>query len=273
MNVTTATPAQIDTEIARINGEMAAARQIEADALATLDRIDGLDDEDRDLPWNSPAKREEAATAARGAAAKIKRLMSEVEPLNAEYVRRGGWTRFYLVTNTGGHIHHTTACDTCFSTTQFAWLTDYSGMEHAALVGEAGEVACTRCFPDAPVDVLRRASRIKYEAPEAKARREEREAKRAAAAEAEVVVEGFIGYGGRIETKTFKTARAVTNMIADRLGALCWYGTEHPSAGEWGSNIKAAQKALIAKGVEYDYDKALAAARKKVTREGCQPKF
>ena len=62
-------------------------------------------------------------------------------------------------------------------------------------------------------------------------------------------------------------------MIADRLGSLCWFGEEHPSASEWTSNIEAARKALAEKGVDYDYEKALAAARKKVTREGCQPKF
>lgn len=273
MDITTATPVEIDTEIARLNGIMQAAQARMEQAGTTINRIDALDPEDRDLPWNSQAKYDEAVAERDGAKVAYVTALNSARPLTEEFTRRGGWTRFYLVTNAGGHIHWTTGCGTCFPTTEFAWLTECSGMEHADLVEEAGEKACTVCFPDAPVDTLRRASRIKYEAPEAKARREEREAKRAAAAAAEVVVEGFIDYGSRTVTKTFKTARAVTNMIADRLGSLCWYGEEHPSAHEWTNNIEAARKALVAKGVDYDYDKALAAARKKVVRDGSQPKF
>lgn len=101
----------------------------------------------------------------------------ETKPYEAEFERRGGWTRFFLVDNPGGHVHNSMSCDTCFPTTQFVWLPEFSGQGEAGVVELAGESACSRCFPSAPVDVLKRASRI--EAPDRKAARLEREAAKA----------------------------------------------------------------------------------------------
>lgn len=271
--ISTATPAQIDTEIARLNGVMQRAQSRMEQAADTIARIDKAADYERSYPWNSQAKYDEAVAERDAAKVSYVDALNSARPLTEEFTRRGGWTRFYLVTNTGGHVHWTTACNTCFPTTEFAWLTEYSGMSNADFAEEAGAKACTVCFPDAPVEVYSRATRIKYESAEAKARREEREAKAAAKAAAEVVVEGFIEYSGHPRTKRFKTVRAVTNKIADHLGSLCWYGTGHPSATEWLANIDAMRKALDAKGAEYDYDKALTNARKRVTKDGGEAKF
>jgi hypothetical protein len=82
-------------------------------------------------------------------------------PLDAEFERRGGWNRAWLVLNTGGHVHRTTACRTCFPSTRFAWLTQLSGHSETEIVEQAGETACTECYPSAPVDVRNRASRLK----------------------------------------------------------------------------------------------------------------
>jgi hypothetical protein len=125
------------------------------------------------------------------------------------------------------------------------------------------------CFPDAPVEVYSRATRIKYESAEAKAKREEREAKAAAKAAAEVRVVGYVDYG-RVQVKTFKSVRAVTNDIAANLSSLCIYGEGHPTASEWVSNVKVLREALAARGEAYDYDKALASARK---RSGGNPLY
>jgi hypothetical protein len=273
MDITTATPAQIDTEIARLNGVMQRSQARMEQAVTTIARIDKASTLDRSLPWNSQAKYDEAVAERDAATVAYRDALAAAVPLNEEFTRRGGWTRFYLVTNTGGHVHWTTACGTCFPTTQFAWLTEYSGMARDAFVEEAGSKACTVCFPDAPVEVYSRATRIKYESEEAKARREERETKAAAKAAAEVVVEGYMGYSSRPQTKTFKSVRAVTNDIAGDLSSLCWYGEGHPSAAEWINNIEQCRKALAAKGAEYDYDKALTNARRKVTKDGGSPKF
>lgn len=75
--------------------------------------------------------------------------LAALKDAEAEY---GGWQRFFLVTNTNGHIHATRACSTCYPTTQFAWLPDLSGLTEADAVAEHGPRLCTVCFPTAPVE-------------------------------------------------------------------------------------------------------------------------
>jgi hypothetical protein len=192
-------------------------------------------------------------------------------PLEAEYLRRGRWTRAYLVDNADGHVHNTTTCATWnkgWSATRYHWLTELSGNAESEIVELAGERACTVCYPSAPVDVLKRPSKL--EGPVQQAAREAKQAKAAkkAAADAEaIVVEGIAEIGDRETTKTFKTVRAATNFIAGELSSLTWYGMTHPSAQRWETNVKRIRAALEAKGVDYDYDKALANARKKTNRD------
>jgi hypothetical protein len=72
--------------------------------------------------------------------------------LNAEFDRRGGWPRAYLVTD--GHVHSSMHCSSCNNgmfPTRFSWMIDYSGKTHAEIIEAAGERACTVCYPDAPV--------------------------------------------------------------------------------------------------------------------------
>jgi hypothetical protein len=64
----------------------------------------------------------------------------------------GGWSRFFLVQNTNGHIHSSMHCSTCYSTTPFGWLPDLSGLTEAEAVEEWGGILCSVCFPSAPVD-------------------------------------------------------------------------------------------------------------------------
>jgi hypothetical protein len=65
---------------------------------------------------------------------------------------RQPWSRYFLVTNSNGHIHSSTHCSTCFPTTTYAWLTELSGSSVGAVIEEFGEKVCTVCFPDAPSD-------------------------------------------------------------------------------------------------------------------------
>lgn len=72
--------------------------------------------------------------------------------LDAEFDRRGGWTRAYLVTD--GHVHSSQRCSSCNNgefPTRFFWMIDYSGKTQAEIIEAAGERACTICYPDAPV--------------------------------------------------------------------------------------------------------------------------
>lgn len=71
-----------------------------------------------------------------------------------------GWNRAFLVVNNGGHVHKSMGCSTCYDTTKFNWLPSYSGSDEDQIVADAGERACTVCYPSAPVDVLSRPTKI-----------------------------------------------------------------------------------------------------------------
>jgi hypothetical protein len=102
---------------------------------------------------------------------------AKAEPFNAEWIKRGGWTRAFIVKNSNGHIHKSQMCSTCFPTTQFGWLYEVSGDSEESIVAKAGEMACTVCYPSAPVDILKRKSQ--FEEPDKKAARIARELRKA----------------------------------------------------------------------------------------------
>ena len=80
------------------------------------------------------------------------------EPFDAEYERRGGWTRYMIVINSNGHVHRITHGRTGTSCPSLRWGTLYrplwqlSGRDDAGVVSEFGATACSKCFPDAPVE-------------------------------------------------------------------------------------------------------------------------
>lgn len=290
------TPVEIDTELARLYGEIAKA---EAQSAVAWDGVQTgvkshLGKGYREMVSHTEVRDTLREVVEEGlgqgyyvdmirrnfvryedAKARVETLLTEVQPLDEEFDRRGGWTRAFLVNNSNGHVHRSQACSTTYPTTQWLWLPEFSDHAESEIVEAAGERACTVCYPSAPVEVLARPTQIfTPDEVEKQRAREEREAKKAAAQAAQVVVEGYLEFGGKqSRAKTFKTVRAVTNDIASHLSSLCWYGVTHPSAVEWLSNIEQARKALAARGEDYDYDKALASARKRVTREGGTPKF
>lgn len=89
-----------------------------------------------------------------------------VEHLNSLYT---GWSRFFLVTNTNGHVHSSMSCSTCFSTTTFGWLPQLSGLTEVEAVADQGEILCSICFPSAPVAWTTGVSRASVEARDARA--------------------------------------------------------------------------------------------------------
>ena len=98
-----------------------------------------------------------------------------IKACNDDWRDNGRWSRFYLVTNSNGHIHSSVSCSTCFHDTNFAWLTDLSGLTETDAVQAEGEVLCTICFPSAPVSWTNGISRRDKEA---KAKREAEKAER-----------------------------------------------------------------------------------------------
>ena len=97
--------------------------------------------------------------------AEIARLKAEIAPLDALYYANQ-WQRFFLVTNTNGHVHRSMNCSTTYPTTDWAWLPHLSGLTDKEAVDDQGGILCTHCFPDAPSD---------YTSGESKAKREGRE--------------------------------------------------------------------------------------------------
>jgi hypothetical protein len=167
------------------------------------------------------------------------------------------------VTNTGGHVHKSRSCETCFVTTQYAWLTEQSGMSAEALVELAGESACTVCFPWAPVSTLNKPSRL--EAPERKAAREAREAEKAARLAkkiekgltpdgSEFVVTWYADAmryvrepGGKTEHRLVPNAKHTESFKTERAATL-WYVTEHADSHVYPH--KAAELAAMAPAFE-----------------------
>ncbi len=144
------TPTEIDTELARLYG--AKLRIAAPIALVKSVKAEIRKYERFGYPAK-PYQLERLAKAERRAAVALKiigRINRELEtPLNDEFSRRGGWTRFFVVG--GGHIH-LRGCHTLRPTTLLGWLPEDSGADELKTVAKHGKIACTHCFPTAPVE-------------------------------------------------------------------------------------------------------------------------
>jgi hypothetical protein len=76
----------------------------------------------------------------------LKHAISEAEQ------RYTGWSRFFLVTSSAGHVHSSMHCSTCRLTTTYGWLPELSGQSETEAVAKLGPNLCSVCFPSAPVD-------------------------------------------------------------------------------------------------------------------------
>ncbi|MGA5598326.1 hypothetical protein ACPCSE_29250 [Streptomyces cellulosae] len=81
--------------------------------------------------------------------------------LDAEFTRRGGWSRMYLCLSDGGHIHSGRQCPSIGPRTELAWLPEVSGMDWREayreviakrMAGATQAIMCTKCYPDAPTE-------------------------------------------------------------------------------------------------------------------------
>lgn len=146
MDLRLATPAEIDTVLADLYDR-------EFDLKATIRLIDSdterISARTTTRPYDESTLRNLAERRA-VKVAEVQAIQAEQMPLHAEFTRRGGWTRAWLVQNHGGHVHNSMACSTCYPTTRFGWLPQVSGKDEAEIVSLAGEGACTVCYPSAP---------------------------------------------------------------------------------------------------------------------------
>lgn len=171
MNITdifAATPAEIDTLIASTEQSIAALSN-------TVSRSNRL----LAQGWFEDRASVEAQIVE--CTGKLRVLKALVTALNTEFERRGGWMRYWIVNNSNGHVHTTTHCPTTYDTTEFIWLTAFSGEAKEAVVSRAGELGCLTCFPEHR-EFIESGRPCYIETPERKAAREEREAQAAAKA-------------------------------------------------------------------------------------------
>jgi cytochrome c551/c552 len=147
VDITTATPAEIDAELANLGEALASQLRVMAQAKRFIERH-------QDGPLASyyaqDITRETAVSEV--AAANSAAIRAKMAPYNAEYIRRGAWTRYFLVDSDNGHVHSDASVTRCSRTenTLHYWLTSESGRSAEAVVADAGERACTLCFPWAP---------------------------------------------------------------------------------------------------------------------------
>jgi hypothetical protein len=311
--LTALTPTEADTELVQVLESTARARREVGHALGEVHRaagdrqtwerrgpVWGLSDADaeakvRELAASDLGPDDEGyyrAAAARKAvarydtAARALALLDEQNAMHeAEFVRRGGWTRAFLATSAGGHVHSSMGCSTCNkgeTPTEFQLMTDYSGSGEDSVVADAGYRACTVCFPSAPVgdsaslptkmlskdEVAKAASRTERDAKRAKAQ-QDRIAKGLTADGSPLRVEwtdtNAPGWdpvpGGRPGERThayrdrpaheeFKTERAATQWYVD---ALAWGFRAEDKAPALEA---VAQAIAVKRGVDIDVVKA-----------------
>lgn len=156
------------------------------------------------------------------------------QALHVEFDRRGGWTRYYRVANTGGHVHTTTACRTTYASTAWTWPTQLSGATHADVVGAAGRFTCLACFPDVRADILadRPIMAERFETPEQTDERMRTET-RAAIARAEKVRKGVTADGSPL----------VVTLPRNMPGA--YYGSPYKIATERAAELRYVEWAAL----------------------------
>ena len=155
MNLSTATPVEIDTALAEIYTRLYAewgiqdrlAKHIEDMEKGLAKRAEG------DLRYSSYTQESLVRLVQQmdESVARASAIHAETQPYEAEY-RSRPWSRFFLVQNNGGHIHSSMHCSTCYPTTRFGWLPALSGQTEAEAVAAHGAILCTVCYPSAPVE-------------------------------------------------------------------------------------------------------------------------
>jgi hypothetical protein len=166
-NIFKATPAEIDIESARLRNQ--------ADELVAkqqwLNRR--LRDED-----TGPVARADAHRRIQEFDEQHEVLVSLIIGLRMEFDRRGGWTRLYVVDNSNGHAHRTTACSTTYANTSFHWFPEHSGKTDEEIVALTGAQTCLVCF-GSQREAIEAGRPSKLETPNQAKAREDREAQAA----------------------------------------------------------------------------------------------
>ena len=162
---------------------------------------------------------EKAIEKIAGIELEISAVNIEISKLNKIY-NQDPWTRAFLVLASNGHVHSSMDCNTCFSTTRYNWLIQYSNDDENTIVEDAGQDACTICYPSAPAEVLNRPSRIVTADKVAKAKaKAERDAKR----EAKIAKEKANAPTKSGEFLYFKEGKYTYSINTERSAVSKWF--------------------------------------------------
>lgn len=175
MNLSTATPREIDSELARLSGVYAQLDQARTNKAETAHRLNGERAvyKGRQRVYTKPLDETLNELALKLADEKIVKheidnavecinrisdldnqmnaVRADIQAIDAEYVRRP-WSRFVSVED--GHVHGGARCakGTIRVTTKIGWHPELSGKTEAEAVELLGPMLCTHCFPTAPVE-------------------------------------------------------------------------------------------------------------------------
>lgn len=283
-DLVTATPVEIDTEIARLQGDV---DQFEAVITRARRKIRGMEPQslvgDGIDAWRDGVNSVIDANQAliEEATAHLEAIYAQLRPLHTEFQRRGGWNRFYLVDSHDGHVHSSMSCSTCYPSTRYYWLTSESGKTRRLVVHQAKAQACSVCFPWAPVTDKRGSYRTPSQA-EAEQRAAEKAERAAAKKAAEItapdggslyaadmvrsgmVHTGKLRNGDRLRTEATAWRRALGDT-----DALAFYGDDHPMAPGWIETVSrcvaalAARREVTEESLRAELDKRIAAKAKR----------
>lgn len=275
----TATPVEIDTEIARLQGDVA---QFEAAITRARRKIRGMEPQslvgDGIDAWRDGVNSVIDANQAliEEATAHLEAIYTQLRPLHTEFQRRGGWNRFYLVDAHGGHVHSSMSCSSCYPSTRYYWLINESGKTRRLVVHQAQAQACTVCFPWAPVTDKRGSYRTPSQA-EAEQRAAEKAERAAAKKAAEITAPGGASLREAESRDTdrvtdgsvIKTEASAWRRAMGDAGSLAWYGDDHPHAPGWIETVKrcvaalAARREVTEESLRAELDKRIAAKAKR----------
>jgi hypothetical protein len=223
-DISTADPIEIDGHLARLGAE---ADRLEAAITRSQRKIAQL----REMPeagreYYAGTNENEQEDLIRQAQERLTEISFHFVALNAEYARRGGWSRYYLVED--GHLHYDVSGSRCSripSTTHY-WMTEFSGMPSKMVIAKAQDRVCTTCFPDAPVVKRSPHPRFMTLTEAEKAAHAEEKARKAAAKKAAQIT---TPEGGEliVQGSHIKTERAAWNRAMADATTLAYYGEKH----------------------------------------------
>jgi len=222
--------------------------------------------------WNQQSF-EQSVAKYRNVEAELQEYKIAIKGLEEIY-KKYLWNRAFYVP--AGHVHKSRNCSTCYDSTEFAWLPKYSGGSEDEIVNDAGEDACTVCYPSAPAEVLNRPSVIvtadKVEKAKAKAERDEAKAKRKAkqiasapTADGEPLVVSAGEFNTkRIDGKSVRVEGVRREQIATERTAKIWYvdksayanwmKPKNPEARDWDVIKESLEKIVYALAEKHGVD-------------------